>query len=181
MLSTSPQVRQQGGLYLQSSEKLLVRNLAGQNTSFSPRQVSSFRIDNRQFIATGGFKLQSGFGNTYVAQAFAEQLDSGQVVLLRYQPVPTGAAGRGNIGYSEDAASKVYLLRTANTLIVTPMQGRQAGAAFRAALLPYLVSRPDLTQLLETKKLENRHLPAIIHALNHNHPYSPAFEQATTN
>jgi hypothetical protein len=159
---------------LQSSEKLLVRDITGQNTSFSPRQVSSFRINNRQFVSTGGFRLHSGFGDTYVAQAFAEQLDSGQVVLLRYQPVPKGAAGRGNIGYSENAASKVYLLRAANTLTVTPLQTGQSGAAFRAAIRPYLASRPDLTNLVEARKLETRDLPALVYALNHNQPYSSA-------
>jgi hypothetical protein len=177
VLRTSPQVRQQGGLYQQSSEKLLVRDLTGKNVSFSPQQVSSFRINNRQFVSTGGFQLRNGFGSSYVTQAFAEQLDSGQVVLLRYQPLPTGAAGRGNIGYNDKAAAGVYLLRFANTLAVTPVQADYSPAAFRAALRPYLAARPDLLQLLDEKHVQARHLAPVIYALNHNQPYHPAADK----
>jgi hypothetical protein len=173
VLRTSPGERQRGGLYQQSSEKLLVRDLTGQSIAYSPQQVSSFRINNRQFVSTGGFQLRSGFGNTYVAQAFAEQLDSGQVVLLRYQPLPSGAAARGNIGYNPKQNAEVYLLRLAPTPTVTPVQADQSDAAFRAALRPYLAARPDLLQLLEGKRLQVKNLPLIVYALNHNLPYNP--------
>ncbi|GEM_PF-1479026 len=174
VLRTSPQVRQQGGLYQQSSEKLLVRDLTGRTVAFTPQQVSSFRIHNRQFVSTGGFQLRGGFGNTYVTEAFAEQLDSGQVVLLRYQPLPTGAAGRGNMGYPAKIGAEVYLLRFANTLAVTPVQTDYSGSAFRAALRPYLAARPDLQQLLDAKHLQAKNLPLVVYALNHNQPYNPA-------
>jgi len=174
VLRTSPQVRQQGGLYQQSSEKLLVRDLTGRNITLSPQEVSSFRINNRQFVSTGGFQLRGGFGNTYVTQAFAEQLDSGQVVLLRYKPLPTGAAGRGNIAYTDKAGAGVYLLRLATALAVTPVQADYSEAAFRAALRPYLAARPDLLQLLDNKTLQTKNLPLIVYALNHNTPYNPA-------
>jgi len=174
VLRASPQVRQQGGLYQQSSEKLLVRDLTGRNVAFTPQEVSSFRINNQQFVSTGGFQLRGGFGSTYVAQAFAEQLDSGQVVLLRYQPLPTGAASRGNVGYPSKIGAEVYLLRFANALTVTPVQTDYSGSAFRAALRPYLAARPDLLQLLNTKQVQAKQLPLVIHALNHNQPYNPA-------
>jgi hypothetical protein len=174
VLSASPQTRQQGGLYLRSSDQLIVRDLAGKNTSFSPQQVSSFQINKQQFVTTGGFQLHGSFGDRYVAQAFAEQLDSGQVVLLRYKMLPNSAATRGNIAYDAAADQIIYLLRFANTLTVTPIQAgwSKKSASFQKALRPYVASRPDLLQLLDAKNLDPKQLPLIIHALNDNLPYS---------
>jgi hypothetical protein len=182
VLSANPQVRQQGGLYLRNSEQLIVRDLAGKNTSFSPQQVSSFRIDKQQFVTTGGFQLHDGFGDRFVTQGFAEQLDSGQVVLLRYQALPSSAATRGNIGYDTSAGQSVYLLRLANTPTVTPIQAgwSKKSSSFQEALRPYLTSRPDLLQLLAANSLSPKQLPLIIHALNNNLPYSATPERAAT-
>jgi hypothetical protein len=182
VLSASPQTRQQGGLFLRNSSQLLVRDLAGKNTSFSPQQVSSFRIAKRQFVATGGFELRSGFGHSYVNQAFAEQLDSGQVVLLRYQALPSNAAMRGNMGHGDVEGQSVYLLRFANALSVTPIQAgwSKKSAPFQEALRPYLASRPDLLQALASKRLDPEQLPLLIHALNNNLPYGAAPAPAAT-
>ena len=173
VLSATPLVRQQGGLYLRNSEQLVVRDLAGKTTTLTPQQVSSFRLANKQFVSTGGFQLRGGFGDAYVAQAFAEQVDSGQVVLLRYQSVASNAPSRGNIGYSAGLEGNVYLLHQAATLVVTPIQADWAKGSrrFQEALRPYLAARPDLLQLLTNKQLSPSQLPAIIHALNHNLPY----------
>jgi len=182
VLNATPQVRQQAGLYLRNSEQLVVRNLAGENKSFSPREVSSFRIGNRQFITTGGFQIRGGFGDRYITQAFAEQLDSGQVILLRYQVPPSTAASRGNIGYDTEAGQSIYLLQAATTNTVTPIQAgwSKKSAPFQEALQPYLAARPDLLQLLANKSLTTKNLPLLIHALNHNLPYGAAAAQAAT-
>jgi len=173
VLSATPQVRRPGGLYLRSSEQLVVRDLAGKSTIYSPQQVSSFQLLQRQFVSTGGFRLLGGFGNRYVAQAFAEQLDSGQVVLLRYQTPASTAPSRGNLGYDDGPGRSVYLLHPANNFAVTPIQlgWSKNSPQFREALRPYLAARPDLLQLLDAKSLAPEQLPAIIHALNHNLPY----------
>lgn len=174
VLSATPQVRRPGGLLLRSSEQLVVRDLAGKSTVYSPQQVSSFQLLQRQFVSTGGFQLLGGFGNRYVAQAFAEQLDSGQVVLLRYQLPASTAPSRGNLGYDDGAGRSVYLLRPASTFAVTPIQlgWSKNSPQFREALRPYLAARPDLLQLLDAKRLAPEQLPLLIHALNHNLPYS---------
>ncbi|MVN74800.1 hypothetical protein GO988_00515 [Hymenobacter sp. HMF4947] len=176
VLSTTPQVRQQGGLFLRNSEQLVVRDLAGKTATLTPQQVSSFRLDNKQFVSTGGFQLRGGFGDAYVSQAFAEQVDSGQVVLLRYRSVASNAPSRGNLGYGQGSAGSVYLLRQATTLVVTPIQASwtKGNRQFQAALRPYLASRPDLLQLLEARQLAPEQLPQVIHALNHNLPYQAA-------
>jgi hypothetical protein len=173
VLSATPKVSQQGGLYLRNGEQLQIRDLTGKNTTYSPQQVSSFRIYKRQFVSTGGFELRGGFGNTYVAQAFAEQLDSGQVVLLRYQRPDNTAPTRGNLGYDNGAGRSVYLLRPATSFAVTPIQAgwTKNSRPFQEALRPFLNARPDLTQLLEAKQLAPDQLPLIIHALNNNLPY----------
>jgi hypothetical protein len=181
VLRASPQVRQQGGLYLRNSEQLVVSDLAGKKTSFSPQQVSSFQIDKQRFVTTGGFQLpSSGVNKTYVTNAFAAQLDSGQVMLLRYQTLPSTAATRGNIGYDNAAGQQVYLLRFANTSDLTPVltSWSKKSTLFQAAMRPYLASRPDLAQLLEAKQLAPKQLPLIIHLLNNNLPYSAASERA---
>ncbi len=173
VLSASPQNRQTAGLYLRNSEQLIVRDLTGKNTTLSPRQVRIFRIGQRQFVTTGGFRLSSGTGGTYVAQAFAEQLDSGQVVLLRYQVPPSDAATRGNIGYDSEADKSIYLLRSATATSVTPIQPgwSRKSATFQEALRPYLVSRPDLLRQLSANELVPNQLPFIVRALNQNLPY----------
>lgn len=180
VLTANPQVRQQGGLYLRNSEQLVVRDLAGKNTSFSPQQVSSFQINKRKFVTTGGFQLHGGFGNKFVDQGFAEQLDSGQVVLLRYQAPPSNAATRGNIGYDASEGQSVYLLRFANAPTVTPIQAiwSKKSPSFQNALRPYLAARPDLLQLVTTNSLNPKQLPLLIHALNNNLPYGTTLERA---
>lgn len=180
VLSATPQLRQTAGLYLRNSEQLVVRDLAGKNTTFSPQQVRSFKIGQRQFVTTGGFKLS---GEGYVTQAFAEQLDSGQVVLLRYQVLPNNAATRGNIGYDSEAGKSIYLLRSATASTVTPIQAgwSRKSAAFQEALRPYLASRPDLLQLLATKSLAPKQLPLVIHALNQNLPYGAEPKRPASN
>lgn len=176
VLSATPQVRQSAGLFLRNSEQLVVRDLAGQNVTLSPPQVRSFKIGERQFVTTGGFVLHSGAGERYVAQAFAEQLDSGQVVLLRYQTLPDNAATRGNIGYDSDAGISIYLIKSAAVNTITPMQAgwSKKSTVFQAALRPYLATRPDLLKLLDAQALAPKQLPLIIHALNRNLPYEAA-------
>ncbi len=173
VLNATPQLRQTAGLFLRNSEQLVVRDLAGKNTTLSPQQVRSFKIGERKFVSTGGFVLTSGTGDRYVAQAFAEQLDSGQVVLLRYQTLPDNAPSRGNISYDSEAGKSIYLVRSATTPTITAMQAgwTKKSAAFQAALRPYLASRPDLLKLLDANALAPKQLPLIVHALNHNLPY----------
>jgi len=182
VLNATPQVRQQAGLYLRNSEQLVVRNLAGENKSFSPQEIRSFQIGNRQFITTGGFRVNGGFGERYITQAFAEQVDSGQVLLLRYQVPPSTAANRGNIGFDTEAGQSIFLLRAANTNTVTPIQAgwSKKTPAFQEALRPYLAARPDLLRLLTEKVLAPKQLPLIIHALNNNLPYGATSGQAAS-
>lgn len=174
VLSNAPTVRQQGGLYLRNSEQLVVRDLAGNTTTLTPQQVSSFRIKTKRFVSTGGFQLRGGFGNAYVAQAFAEQVDSGQVVLLQYQTQASNSLSRTNLGYDSGSTSSVFLLRPANSLAVTAIQTNwtKGNRNFQEALHPYLVGRPDLLKLLETRQISPAQLPAVVQALNTGQPYA---------
>jgi len=174
VLSTAPTTRQQGGLYLRNSEQLVVRDLAGNTTTFTPQQVSSFQIKSKHFVSTGGFQLRGGFGNAYVAQAFAEQVDSGQVVLLHYQTQASNSLSRTNLGYDRGAASSVFLLRPATSLAVTAIQTNWAkgNRNFQEALRPYVVGRPDLLKLLEARQISPTQLPAVVRALNTGQPYA---------
>ena len=74
----------------------------------------------------------------------------------------------------------MYLLHPASTFTVTPIQlgWSKNSPPFREALRPYLAARPDLLQLLDAKSLSPEQLPVLIHALNHNLPYSPPVGRA---
>ncbi len=175
VLTSQPQVQQTGGLYLQTGEQLVARDIAGKTTVLTPSQVRSFRVGSRKFVVTGGFQTRSGLGDQYVRQAFAEQLDSGRVVLLRYES-PVGNSptpGSGDVAYGGGATVTVYLLRHAGEMAVTPVQANwsQNNKRLPEALRPFLVARPDLTKLLEEKRLAPDKLPLLIHALNAGEPY----------
>lgn len=176
VLREGPAGRQPGQLNLRNGTKLLLKTAAGKTRKLTPEQVQCFRIGPRAYVTAGDFRL----GGAYVERAFVEQLDSGQVVLLRYEysvgaPMAMGAGGGMSYGGSSNA--RALLLATPGEARVTPVQGGYysgGGKAFREAVRPYLSTRPDLVQLLEQKRITDDNLPAVIHALNHHLPFDPA-------
>ena len=184
VLNESRQIRYQGQLRLQDGATLVVKNPDGKNLKLSPMEVASFRLGGQRYVPAGGFHVIAGLGGMDVEVVFAEQLDSGQVQLLRYNyavnmPMTTGAAGApvgGSWGLS------TYLLRTAATADYTAVQSgvySNGGKRFRDALKPFLATRPDLLHLLERKRIDAKNLPAVVRALNTNQPYSPLLEAAS--
>ncbi len=173
VLNATPQLRQAAGLFLRNSEQLVARDLAGKSITLSPQQVRSFKIGERQFVSTGGFILTNKYSDRYVAKAFAEQLDSGQVVLFRYRLLSDNPTDRSYIVYGSEDEKSIYLLQSATSPTVTPMQVRwtKKDADFQTALRPYLASRPDLLKLLAANALSPKQLPLIVHALNRSLPY----------
>lgn len=176
VLQTEPTVAHPAGLYTPDGQQLLVHDLSGRTETLTPLQVSSFRMAGRRFVTTGGFTARTGGNRGYVPQAFAEQLDSGQVMLLRYtNPAGTtsGVSQSGAFVYGGPSSSTVYLLRTGNkeaALTTVESNWSRRDPQLLAALRPYLAARPDLLQLLEAKRLAPKQLPIIIHALNSGQP-----------
>ncbi|MDQ2795096.1 MAG: hypothetical protein M3Y12_13975 [Bacteroidota bacterium] len=178
VLNDSRNVRQPGQLKLQGSAKLLLKQADGKTVRLQPEQVHSFRISTRQYVSVGNFHVRGGLGGADIERGFAEQLDSGQVVLLRYTysvgaGAPMMGAG-GGMSYGGSSEFSAYLLSWPGEPAVTPVQGSLytgGGKQFREAVRPFLFSRPDLEKLLDDKLIGDDNLPAVIHALNRSLPY----------
>ena len=178
VLNDSRSVRQQGQLKLQNSSKLLVKTADGKINKLKPAQVYSFRICSRKYITASNFHVKGGLGGADIDHGFAEQLDSGQVVLLNYTysvggGAPMGAGG--GMGYGGSSEFNAYLLSRPGDSHVTAVQGSfytGGGKQFREAVRPYLATRPDLIALLDEKRIGSDDLPAVIHALNNNSAFA---------
>jgi len=179
ILSDSRLIRLQGQLKLQSSSKLVVKNEAGKNLAFTPYEVCSFRIGSQKYVTAGGFHVIGGIGGVDIDRAFVQQLDSGVVVLLRYDysvGTPTmnawgGMSGGGGWGLS------TFLLSGSSIPGVTAAQASpysSSGKKFREAVRPYFAGRPDLQKLLDTKRINANNLAAAVHAFNTNSPFTAA-------
>ncbi|GAB3589037.1 hypothetical protein [Hymenobacter daeguensis] len=178
VLSDSRNVRQQGQLKLQSGSKLLVKTADGKTLKFNPEQVVTFRTNSHKYVVARNFHVKGGLGGADVDAGFAEQLDSGQVVLLNYKysvgaPMSMGAGG--GMSYGGASEYNAYLLSRPGDAEATAVQGSfytGGGKQFRESVRPYLASRPDLVTLLDEKRITSDDLPAVIHALNSNTPFS---------
>ena len=180
VLASSPTVRHETTLKLRDNGQLVAKGPDGKTLRLSPEDVSSFRLGPQKFIAAGGFATGTGLGGDFVSRAFVEQLDSGRVMLLRYQypvggpPMMGGPDGRMTGGPSRPPA--LYLLRNGYSITPIPANGRTGtagGRKFREALLPYLRARPDLVGLLNDKHILEEDLPAVVRALNTGRPMPP--------
>jgi hypothetical protein len=179
ILNDSRKVRQQGSLKLQSSSKLVIKNAAGETIKLTPEQVYSFWQGSKHYVTIGGFHVKGGLGGTDVDMAFVEQLDSGRVILMRYDysigaPMAMGAGG---MSYGGSSSSSAYLLDGLYAGSVTVAQSgtySNGGKQFREAVRPYFASRSDLVKLLDDKRITTANLQEAIHALNHNLPFNPA-------
>lgn len=176
VLNDSRTVRQQGQLRLQNGTKLMVKAAGGKTIKLTPEQVSSFRINTRKYVTVGNFHVRGGI-NADIDKGFAEQLDSGRVVLLNYT-FPGGSApvmGADGMRYGGESYERnAYLLNWPGESEVTAVQGSfytGGGKQFREAVRPFLFSRPDLEKLLDDKLITSYDLPKVIHALNNNLPY----------
>lgn len=174
VLNTKPTIRHQGTLKLRSSDLLVVKDATGNKLKLSPRDVVSFRLGQQQYVTAVNFEVNQGLIPLYVEQAFVEQLDSGQVVLLRYEystggggaPM-MGAGGAMTFGGAGGGTRTIYLLRRGSSISPVPSNSLSgAGPKFRAALLLLLGTRPDLVKLVEEKRVSVDDVPALVRALN---------------
>jgi hypothetical protein len=182
ILNDSRQVRQKGQLKLQSSQRLLVKDTDGKTIKLTPEQIYSFYQGNRHYVTIGGFHVKGGLGGAEIDLAFVEQLDSGKVVLMRYDysigaPMTMGASG--GMSYGGSSSNSAYLLDGLYAGSITVAQSgtySSSSKQFREAVRPYLASRPDLVKLLDDKQITTSNLQAAIHALNHNLPFNSPSE-----
>ncbi|UOQ71843.1 hypothetical protein [Hymenobacter cellulosilyticus] len=182
----NPTQRVEGSLKLRGCTELLVKTGNGKTKKLGLDDVQSFRLGSQQFIKAGGFPVDKGLDGDTIDQAFVEQVDSGQVVLMRLHYIVAGPAMVGATGVPTggNRSYELYLLRKAGETTITPLPASSltgSGKKFREALLPYLAGRSDLTKLVTDKLITIENLPKLIHALNSGATDGPVSSPTTTN
>lgn len=178
VLSAAPTVRHEGRLKLLGAYELATKDTDGKKITFVPAQISSFRIGSKKYVTVGGFQAKLGpVGGNTVSQGFAEQLDSGRVVLMRFEYVvygPSRVSATGTISNGSAFPYVLYLLRRSSEeqIVSLPATGITGGGEkFREALLPYLSTRADLVKLVNEHRVTTHNLAAVIRAFNTDQPF----------
>jgi hypothetical protein len=179
VLVDSPSVKHATEIKNVSDNGITVKE-RGAKRSIQNANLAAFKYEVRYFQAFENFYLKPNNSNSLVKRAFAELLDSGQVSLFAYRYsratiVPLLVSGTLFPGIGSSIQT-VYLLRDASTQQVTTIPSDdlltiKGGQAFRTALQPFLLKRPDLLIPLSANHLHIEDLADIIRALNSNKPF----------
>ncbi|MGI4736686.1 MAG: hypothetical protein ACRYG7_16050 [Janthinobacterium lividum] len=167
--------RYQGALQVYAHE-LVVKDPAGHTTKYRPEEIYRVQLGDVRYITASGFQTKSGFWSiTHSEQSFVELLDSGRVTLCRFR------YSVGGPSYSSTNLVTYMLLDAATdsvtTIPVSVYTGK--GKRFRDALAPFVAQRPDLLALLQAGTVTIDQLPAFVHALNFQLPFTAAAGVAT--
>ncbi|TGE27915.1 hypothetical protein [Hymenobacter metallicola] len=175
ILADNRQARHSGQLLL-AGDKLLVKNPDGKKMRYEPLDVYSFQIEGQKYTVASGFSIGSGLQSDYRGRSFVALLDSGQVLLMRYNYV-LGATRVNSNGTVDGPGPEqhVYLVRGAQSYssptVISSRGSAKDQAALKAVLSSYVAARPDLAKLLAEDKVFVGNLRAFIHALNTNQPF----------
>lgn len=168
ILNDGHNTRQQSQLKLRGYNKLLVKAADGKVVKYTPAQISAFWLNGQQYITVGHFIGT----DVELESAFVALVDSGRVMLTRFNyEAPKGIE---RLGLVPD--THVFLLKNAQDSRPTRVEHGiflPGGKVFIAAVRPYIASRPDLVKLLDENIITFNNLPAAIHALNTNTPFTP--------
>ncbi|MGI4834664.1 MAG: hypothetical protein ACRYFK_14510 [Janthinobacterium lividum] len=140
----------------------------GKTAKLTPEQVTSFRISDHKYVTASGFHVMGGIGGADIDLVFVEQLDSGQVVLMRYEYSVGAPMASGS------ASLSTYVLSTPTIPGVAAAQAgaySNGGKKFREVVRPYFNGRPDLQKQVEEKRITAENLPEAVHAFNTNLPF----------
>lgn len=176
VLKESPGVRITSWFAYVNSSELLATSKHGRKYTLKAQHVLSLRWKQRNFLTVGGFEVRKGLTKVLVDYGFAEVLDTGRVVLLRYEyttsiPLPLPVGGALTVASIPDSHA-IYLLRDSAGMVAMPVWARR-GQEQRVALRPYVASRPDLVAALGDRRFNENSLPAVIRALNSGQPFVP--------
>jgi hypothetical protein len=173
ILDKSRQTRHDAQLKLKSDKLLVAKDANGETLKLTPKDIYSFRIEQQRYRTASGFEIKSGFSGEIIDEVFVTLLDSGQVLLMRYDyisgsamRVGAGGAMMGGGGFPQE----VYLIRGAKSYstpaVISGGNSAKAKAALQATLSPYVAQRPDLAKLLADGQIYEGNLFAFIRALN---------------
>ncbi|WBA43722.1 hypothetical protein [Hymenobacter canadensis] len=185
-LAADKTVHHEARIKLRGSSTLIVKDAKGGTSKYTPANVLSFQLGARKFISVRDFDVEMGLASQTIDEAFVQLLDSGALVLMRYEftvggPMMVGAGGSMSGGGS--STYEVYLLRWNNELSIAHIPANRltgGGPKFRDALVPYLRQRPDLSKLVENKQVTIDNLPAIVRAFNSGQPYAAVNSTSTS-
>ncbi|UYZ59468.1 hypothetical protein [Hymenobacter latericus] len=186
ILGKDPRISYPAQLKLQEKKQLLVvRTPEGKTLKLAPEEVTYARIGKQGYLTAGSFnigtKLLTG---GIVTRAFVPVLDSGRIMLMRYEykeqavvitdpKYPSGASFTRRY---------LYLLQSPASYVATVLPvGTQSGnSRFREVLSLHLAARPDLVELVQQSRITESNLRAVIQAFNSNQPYPPATQATST-
>ncbi|RZK20175.1 MAG: hypothetical protein EOO56_12985 [Hymenobacter sp.] len=167
ILNADRQTRRTANLRVYARE-LLAQDDQGHTTHYKPAEVYWVRIGRLRYTTAQGFKTKSGLlAARQAGRLFVEVVDSGQISLFRYRSYVGGPN-------SVTTELETYMLRQApaDSVVTVPVSAYTGkGKRFREVLLPYLISRPDLRQLVEYGAITIDTLPALLHAFNSGEPF----------
>lgn len=155
VLADEPTVRHTGEMRIEPFGPSLRVKQDGKlmNQTYKPAQVLYCGTGKTKYVVAKDFLS----GRAHIDADFAQQLDSGQVVLLWH----TRASGGGG-------GVAMYLVRRAADTAVTPLTPYRN--QYKEQLAPFLASRPDLVQQLQQRDFKYDSVDALIHALNTGQP-----------
>jgi len=155
------------------SNYLDFKNEKGEVIKLLPEDVYRFQIGNNKFTTAEGFVVPTAIAEKTMKLTFVQLLDSGQVLLMRYDEegrnAPIMGAGGSMMSYGRNYTLSTYLLQMPNEAEATSLP--KNSKEFRKALAAYVTTREDLAKLLSDKRISQRNLQAFIHALNTGQPF----------
>jgi hypothetical protein len=159
VLVDEPTVRHTGDMRIEPFHSTLIVKSEGKTLKYKPDQLLVFGNDKGKYVTVKNF--ESGRG--HIDADFAQQVDSGQVVVLFH------SRGTSNGGIGGSVAT--VLVRRPTETTTTVLEGLYN--RYREQVLPFIASRPDLVKLVQEKKTTYYDLPALLHAFNTGEPYQP--------
>lgn len=168
VLENDHAVRHVAQIKLLDDAKLVVKKENGKNLLIWPGEVYSVHLNGKKYVKVEDFYTKGGLGRSYVDIAFAEQLDSGQVVLLRHVETVGGGITINNRMMPTTTLNTYFLWRPTDE---SPTCLQEPKKKFEVLVQPFLASRPDLWQLVAERTITYNEVPALVHALNTGQPY----------
>jgi hypothetical protein len=155
VLADEPTVRHTGEMRIEPFGPSLRVKQDGKlmNQAYKPAQVLYCGTGKTKYVVAKDFLS----ARTHIDADFAEQLDSGQVVLLWHSRASGGGGGVGT-----------YLVRrsTDTNFTALPLYRNE----YKEKLPSLIASRPDLVERLQRKDFKYDNLYALIHAFNTGQP-----------
>ncbi len=153
VLAAEPTVRHTGNMRIEPFYSTLIVKGEGKTLKFKPEQLFTFGNEKGKYVIVRNFMS----GRVHVDADFAQQVDSGQVVVLYH-----GRALNGG-------TASTFFVQRPTEASATALE--VIGDKYREQVLPFLTSRPDLVSLVQEKQVGFYDLQDLLRAFNTGQPY----------